>query len=151
MADKDGPDSPERLAGAAETLSWLAGQVQTSGISAIFSHAHMIGALSLARSYVQEFAAFPPAGQSFRACSRWCAGVGHSDTTHSHFDALEDSTAPTSTRNFPSPATNCSRIWYQLRSNHDGGCYTPPWLLRRAYRNLKEVRIGLSVYPPSPR
>jgi hypothetical protein len=64
MADKDGPDSPERLAGSAETLSWLAGQVQTSGIGAIFSHAHMIGALSLARSYVQEFAAHRSLGAS---------------------------------------------------------------------------------------
>jgi len=56
--------SAERIAETAETLSWLTDLVPTGSNGGGSSHTEMVDALSLARSYVVEFAVHRSLGAS---------------------------------------------------------------------------------------
>jgi hypothetical protein len=56
--------SANRIAEAAETLSWLTDLIQTGSNGGSSGHAEMANVLSLARSYVVEFAVHRSLGAS---------------------------------------------------------------------------------------
>ena len=56
MGKQDSTCSPEQIAETASTLSWLSEQLEINPHAAGSVEAQMVDALSLARSYVVEFA-----------------------------------------------------------------------------------------------
>ena len=64
MSGMEPAGSAERIAETAETLSWLTDLVQTGSDGGSNSHAKMVDVLSLARSYVVEFAVHRSLGAS---------------------------------------------------------------------------------------
>ena len=64
MGKQEHACSSERISETASTLSWLSDQVESSPHAAGSNEAHMVDALSLARSYVVEFAVHRSLGLS---------------------------------------------------------------------------------------
>ena len=64
MGKQDSACSPEQVSETASTLSWLCEQVESSPHGAASAEAQMVNALSLARSYVVEFAVHRSLGLS---------------------------------------------------------------------------------------
>ena len=64
MSNLEPAGSAERIAETAETLSWLTDLVETGSSGDSSSHTGMADALSLARSYVVEFAVHRSLGAS---------------------------------------------------------------------------------------
>ena len=76
--------SAERIAETAETLSWLTDLVQTGSDGESSSHAGMADALSLARSYVVEFAVHRSLGASDSEAAEATARRELSSDEHHH-------------------------------------------------------------------